>query len=41
MREVASQSHERIQATLAEMGDVATTVARLSAEASCRMIDEV
>lgn len=40
-REVASQSRERIQATLAEMGDAAAMVARLSAEAYHRMIDEV
>ena len=41
MRQVASKSHERIQVTLAEMGDAATTVSTLSVEAYRRMIDEV
>lgn len=32
-REVASQSHEGVQATLAKMGDLVATVARLGVEA--------
>jgi hypothetical protein len=41
MKEVASWSHERVQASLAKMGIIASTIARLGEEARRQMIDDV
>ena len=40
-KEVESQSHERVWATLAVMGVAAATIARLGEEAQHQMIDDV
>ena len=41
MKEVASRSHERVQATLAEMGIIAAMITRLGEEARRQMINDM